>query len=296
MDANSKLPYLYWLPKLQKVPISHRFIAASALCSTTGVSSVFSDVLNFVLRTLRDKDDRRVRDTGVRRYFVVQSYEEVAFFFAKWRRSEKRPGLYTGDFSTMYTAIPHDDLFVRVRQALQEAWQYIASERRREVGSVLIEWKATGVCWVTPRRAVSSHSGDAHRWTLDGLMEAIVFLVRNVYLVNGERCWRQCIGMPMGTNCAPPLANLYLYAYESDFVDRLEMTRPESATIFRKPFRLIDDPLSAENPSTALRATDGIKPSVCGHGSCWLNCVHLLHDWLRRGDMTSFLLERHNLF
>jgi len=113
---------------------------------------------------------------------------------------------------------------------------------------VLIEWKATGASWVTPRRAESSHSGDAHRWTLGSLMEAIEFLVRNVYLVNGERCWRQCIGMPMGTNCAPPLANLYLYAYESGFIDRLEMARPKAAKDFHMSFRLIDDVLSADNP------------------------------------------------
>lgn len=78
-------------------------------------------------------------------------------------------------------------------------------------------------------------------------MGAITFLVRSVYLVNGGQCWRQCVGIPMGTNCAPPLANLYLYAYESDFIDRLEMTQPKAARSFHMTFRLIDDVLSADN-------------------------------------------------
>jgi hypothetical protein len=101
---------------------------------------------------------------------------------------------------------------------------------------------------VIPRRAANVHSAEVHRWTLGGLLQSIAFLVHNVYLVNGGQCWRQCIGVPMGTNCAPPLANIYLYAYESDFIDRLAMTNPGAARNFHMSFRLIDDVLSADNP------------------------------------------------
>ena len=68
---------------------------------------------DLVLRTLRDKDNKGIQDTGVRRFFVVETYE-VAGFLARWKRSENaalRTGLYTRDFSTMYTTISHEVLF-----------------------------------------------------------------------------------------------------------------------------------------------------------------------------------------
>ena len=53
----------------------------------------------------------------------------------------------------------------------------------------------------------------------------------------------------MGTNCAPVLANLFLYYYESSFITRLEEERGrEVARMFHMTFRLIDDVLSLDNP------------------------------------------------
>ena len=36
------------------------------------------------------------------------------------------------------------------------------------------------------------------------------FLVDNVYVQVGDRVFQQCIGIPMGTNCAPLLVDLLL--------------------------------------------------------------------------------------
>ena len=55
----------------------------------------------------------------------------------------------------------------------------------------------------------------------------------------------------MGTNCGPLLANLYLYAYESSFIDRLQSLSElgkETARSFHMTFRLIDDVFSVGNP------------------------------------------------
>ena len=43
----------------------------------------------------------------------------------------------------------------------------------------------------------------------------IDFLMVNIYIKIGNHLFRQCIGIPMGTNCAPLLANL-LSAIEAD--------------------------------------------------------------------------------
>jgi len=53
----------------------------------------------------------------------------------------------------------------------------------------------------------------------------------------------------MGTNCTPILANLYLYSYESEFIDRLMIAQQfEEAKQCHMTFRLIDDVSSIDNP------------------------------------------------
>jgi hypothetical protein len=75
------------------------------------------------------------------------------------------------------------------------------------------------------------------------------FGVTNTYVMNGSILSKQAIGIPMGTNCAPAVANLYLYSYESEYIDRLTRSNEvEKAQAFHLSFRLIDDVLSFDNP------------------------------------------------
>ena len=49
----------------------------------------------------------------------------------------------------------------------------------------------------------------------------IEFLVDNIYVRFGGQLFRQMVGIPMGTNCARLLADLFLYSYENEFLDKL---------------------------------------------------------------------------
>ena len=46
-------------------------------------------------------------------------------------------------------------------------------------------------------------------------------LIGNIFFVFGERVFQQTIDIPMGTNCAPLLADLFLYSYEADVIKGL---------------------------------------------------------------------------
>ena len=59
--------------------------------------------------------------------------------------------------------------------------------------------------------------------------------------------FRQVIGIPMGTDCAPFLANLYLYALEFKFLDTLSKKNIRLARRFSNSFRYIDDLLMFNN-------------------------------------------------
>jgi hypothetical protein len=53
------------------------------------------------------------------------------------------------------------------------------------------------------------------------LISWLDFLSDNLFLCFGHGVCRQCIGIPMGTNCAVYLANFYLFTYEFDFIKHL---------------------------------------------------------------------------
>jgi hypothetical protein len=49
------------------------------------------------------------------------------------------------------------------------------------------------------------------------------FLIDNIFVSFGGILFQQVVGIPMGTNCAPLLADLFLYSYESEFLQKLAL-------------------------------------------------------------------------
>ena len=47
------------------------------------------------------------------------------------------------------------------------------------------------------------------------------FLIDNIFVMYGGRFFQQTVGIPMGKNCAPLLADLFLYSYEGNFMQGL---------------------------------------------------------------------------
>lgn len=278
-DEMGDLGFVYWMPKFHKNPTGRRFIASMASCTTTHLSKVLSDILNEMLEVLKAKDNVLIAEKGVRRCFVVSGYEDVAGFLHRWADNSGKgvtDRLWTGDFSQMYTSIPHEDLLLKIDSVLQECWdfKFKTEEMRGDVNSVCVVWEKrdgnVGLRWQTggaskralTRNATTSHAQEdfkiamhqntSHTLNRVGLSEMVKWLVNNIFVCNGAVVRRQVIGIPMGTNCAPALANLYLYAYEAAFIDRL--MDPErgpaglaTARKFARTFRLIDDVLSVDN-------------------------------------------------
>ena len=60
--------------------------------------------------------------------------------------------------------------------------------------------------------------------------------------------FQQTVGIPIGTNCAPLLADLFLYSYEADFIQSLLQRKEKKlAKSFGFTFHFIDDVLSLNN-------------------------------------------------
>ena len=51
--------------------------------------------------------------------------------------------------------------------------------------------------------------------------DALVYLLNNIFIRFGTKLYRQTIGIPIGINCAPLVADLFLFCYERDFMKSL---------------------------------------------------------------------------
>ena len=58
-------------------------------------------------------------------------------------------------------------------------------------------------------------------YTADNICRMNEFLIDNIFVQFGGRLFRQVIGIPMGTDCALLLADLFLYSCENEFLDNM---------------------------------------------------------------------------
>ena len=93
------------------------------------------------------------------------------------------------------------------------------------------------------------HSDLKNKYTEDDIINMREFLVDNIFVVFGGKVFQQIVGIPIGTNCAPLLADIFLYSYEADFIQSLPSTgKKKLASQFNFTYRYFDDVLSINNP------------------------------------------------
>ena len=90
-------------------------------------------------------------------------------------------------------------------------------------------------------------------------------MIDNTYVVVGDRIFRQHVGIPMGTDCAPFLANLFLYAYEFNWLNSKLIKRDFSTlNYFIRTCRYIDDLLTINNDGLLMKYKNEIYPPELG--------------------------------
>jgi hypothetical protein len=78
------------------------------------------------------------------------------------------------------------------------------------------------------------------------------FLIDTIFVSFEGALFLQVVGIPMGTNCAPLLVDLFLYLYESEFLQNLvKHKKIHEVRAFNFTYWYIDDVLSINNPRFA---------------------------------------------
>ena len=76
----------------------------------------------------------------------------------------------------------------------------------------------------------------------------LTFLLDNIFIQCGTKLYRQVVGIPMGTNCAPLVADLFLFCYERDFMMSLsDDKQADVIDVFNTTSRYLDDILNINN-------------------------------------------------
>ena len=80
------------------------------------------------------------------------------------------------------------------------------------------------------------------------MCEALTFLLDNIYIRFDSEVYRQIVGIPMGFNCAPLVADLFLFCYERDFM--LSLSEDKQSDVIEadnSTSRYLDDLLNIDN-------------------------------------------------
>ena len=140
----------------------------------------------------------------------------------------------TYDFSTLYTTLPHNLIKDKLIDLIEKTFQ-------REGSSYL-------ACSDRNAFFTSEKPKKYHAWSCQNVCDALTFLLDNIFIRFGTKLYRQVVGIPMGTNCAPLVADLFLFCYERDFMMSLsDDKQADVIDAFNTTSRYLDDILNINN-------------------------------------------------
>ena len=105
------------------------------------------------------------------------------------------------DFSTLYTTIPHSKLKSRLKDLITRS--FLGKNGKQCYQYLVINDKMNFTYFI------KDHSDCTKKYTEDDIINMFNFLIDNIFVKFGGQVFQQSVGIPMGTNCAPLLANLF---------------------------------------------------------------------------------------
>ena len=147
---------------------------------------------------------------------------------------DETTSLSTYDFSTLYTTLPHNLIKDKLIDLIERTFQ-------REGSPYL-------ACSDRNAFFTSEKPKKYHAWSCQNVCDALTFLLDNIFIRFGTKLYRQVVGIPMGTNCAPLVADLFLFCYERDFMMSLsDDKQADVIDAFNTTSRYLDDILNINN-------------------------------------------------
>ena len=106
-------------------------------------------------------------------------------------------GLSTYDFSAPYTTLPHNLIKEKLTELIEQTFN-------RE-GSLYLACNDKNAFFT------SEQHKQYKLWSCQKMCDVLHDLLDNIFIRFGSKLYRQIVGIPMGTNCAPLVADLFCF-------------------------------------------------------------------------------------
>ena len=141
--------------------------------------------------------------------------------------------LSTYYFSTLYTTLPHNLIKEKLLDLIERTFY-------KKEGKLYLACNDKKAFFTS-----KDHYKGYQLWSCQNVCDALSFLLDNIYIWFGTKLYRQIVGIPMGTNCAPLVADLFLFCYERDFMKDLSSDNQAGVIkAFNSTSRYLDDLLT----------------------------------------------------
>ena len=106
-------------------------------------------------------------------------------------------GLSTYDFSALYTTFPHN----LIKEKLTE----LMKQTLNREGPLYLACNDRNAFFTSEQPKLFK------LWSCQKMCDALHYFLDNIFIRVGSKLYRQIVGIPMGTNCAPLVADLFCF-------------------------------------------------------------------------------------
>ena len=249
---NCKLPSMYATAKMHKIPKKFRFITSGRNTLLSNLSENVGMCLKLLVKFARTSFKYRIEEID-NCIFIVDNRNKVIDFLDKSNQDCSTKCVSSWDFATLYTKIPHDKLTYKMSDFIVKVMDDVATSNKA----------ANFICRSKSGAYFSkSRSKTNVCYSKDELIVNVKRIIDNCYVLYHGKIFRQVVGIPMGTSCAPYLANIFLHMYEYEYLKLLvEKGEVETARRLANTFRYQDDCISLNDKGEFGKHFSKIYPS-----------------------------------
>ena len=226
-EVQNKLPHIVLFPKFHKPTLSQRFVVSYSSCLIKPLAKHLTLGLKAVYKQICSYSNMIYKVTGINRNWIIDNNTPILNCTRDMSVNGRATNINTYDFTTLYTNLEHDNIKMALESVIKLGFKH------SKVKCVSIY--ENSFAWVNKPRKGTFY------FDVNTLIEALIFLIDNCYFTLGPLIFRQIIGVPIGVDPGPYIANLTLWYYENLYLEKLYKTDYVCAKKLNHTFRLIDD-------------------------------------------------------
>ena len=227
-EDHSKLPMIYGLPKLQKRPYKSRFIANSSSCTATELSIIWTSCLTAIKIHVIKYYTTVYESNGKHLFWSIKNSGRVLNKLKSGGFLASCLSIY--DSSTLYATLAHNLIIEKLTELIEQIFN------------------KEGALYLACNDKNAFFTSEHKLWSCQKMCDALHYLLDNIIIRFGSKLYRQIVGIPMGTNCAPLVADFFLFCYERDLMLSLsDNNQTDIIEAFYSTSRYLDDLLNIDN-------------------------------------------------